>query len=338
MAVKDTGYPDVYIVSSSPHIRSRESVKRIMWDVNLALVPAAIAAVYFFGLPALRTMLISVISCVVAEALLLKLFGKPICITDGSAVVTGVLLAFNLPSTVPWWLPITGAFIAMLLGKHVFGGLGSNPFNPALVARVILTISWPSHMTTFPPPFEGRLGFGADAISTATPLGLLKEDINYGLHLKSSAGVPLWDLFVGSIPGCLGEVSALALLIGAAYLFFRKVITWHTPVAYVCTVIIFSGIYWLIDPTAYANPLYHVFAGGLMIGALFMATDMVTTPVTGKGMLIFGLGCGLLTMIIRFYGGYPEGVSFSILFMNGMTPLIDRFTKPKVFGEVKKSG
>jgi len=329
-----TGLADVLVVSSSPHIRAPESVSRIMWDVNLALVPAAFAAVYFFGLPALMTIVITVLSCVIFESLLLRLLGKPIRVSDGSAVVTGLLLAFNLPPTVPWWLAVAGGFIAMLLGKHLYGGLGSNPFNPALVARVVLFIAWPSFMTTFPAPFGGT--GGADAISTATPLNLLKSDINMGLHLKSSASVSLTDLIAGNVPGCLGEVSALALLLGAGYLFIRKVISWHIPVAYIGTVVVYSGIYWLIDSTAYASPAFHLFAGGLMLGALFMATDMVTSPVTKKGMLIFGFGCGLLTMIIRFYGGYPEGVSFSILFMNALTPLIDKFTKPKVLGEIKK--
>lgn len=305
-----------------------------MWDVNLALVPAAFAAVYFFGLPALMTIVITVLSCVVFEALLLRLFGKSVRASDGSAVVTGLLLAFNLPSTAPWWLAVTGGFIAMLLGKHVYGGLGSNPFNPALVARVALLIAWPSFMTTFPAPFGGR--GGTDAISAATPLNLLKTDIDMGLHLKNSAKVLLSDLFVGNVPGCLGEVSALALLLGAGYLLIRKVISWHIPVAYIGTVVVYSGIYWLMDSTTYASPGFHAFSGGLMIGALFMATDMVTSPVTKKGMLIFGVGCGLLTMIIRFYGGYPEGVSFSILFMNALTPLIDKFTKPRILGEVKE--
>ncbi len=329
-----TGLADVLVVSSSPHIRAPESVSRIMWDVNLALVPAAFAAVYFFGLPALMTIVITVLSCVVFEALLLRLFGKSVRASDGSAVVTGLLLAFNLPSTAPWWLAVTGGFIAMLLGKHVYGGLGSNPFNPALVARVALLIAWPSFMTTFPAPFGGR--GGTDAISAATPLNLLKTDIDMGLHLKNSAKVLLSDLFVGNVPGCLGEVSALALLLGAGYLLIRKVISWHIPVAYIGTVVVYSGIYWLMDSTTYASPGFHAFSGGLMIGALFMATDMVTSPVTKKGMLIFGVGCGLLTMIIRFYGGYPEGVSFSILFMNALTPLIDKFTKPRILGEVKE--
>lgn len=330
----DSGVADVLVVSSSPHIRAPESVSRIMWDVNLALVPAAFAAVYFFGAPALSTMLLAVLSCVVFEALFLRLFGKPITITDGSAVVTGLLLAFNLPPSVPWWLAVAGGFVAMFLGKHVYGGLGCNPFNPALVARVVLLIAWPTFMTTFPAPFGGR--GGADAVSTATPLGLLKTDVTMGLHLRNSASISLSDLFVGNVPGSLGEVSALALLLGAGYLLIRKVISWHIPVAYIGTVVVFSSIYWLNDPTTYANPAFHVFSGGLMLGALFMATDMVTTPVTNRGMLIFGVGCGLLTMIIRFYGGYPEGVSFSILFMNALTPLIDRFTKPRVLGEVKK--
>ncbi|MBN1592215.1 MAG: RnfABCDGE type electron transport complex subunit D [Candidatus Coatesbacteria bacterium] len=322
------------VVSSSPHIKAAGSVSRIMWDVNLALIPAAIAAVYFFGLPALRTIVITVISCVVFEAALQKLFGKRITISDGSAVVTGVLLAYNLPPTAPWWMAIVGGFVAMFLGKHLYGGLGNNPFNPALVSRVVLLVAWPSFMTTFPAPLGGK--GGADAISTATPLNLLKTDMDMGLHLRNSASVPLSDLFVGNVAGSLGEVSALALLLGAIYLLMRKVISWHIPVSYMGTVVIFSGIYWIIDPTAYASPAFHLFAGGLMLGALFMATDMVTTPMTGRGMLIFGVGCGLLTMIIRFYGGYPEGVSFSILFMNALTPLIDKFTKPKVLGEVKK--
>jgi len=325
---------NVLVVSSSPHIRAHESVSRIMWDVNLALLPAAIVGVYLFGLPALTTIVLSVLSTIVSEAVLSRLFGRPLTLGDGSAVVTGLLLAFNLSPSVPWWLVVTGGFIAMLLGKHVYGGLGSNPFNPALVARVVLLVAWPSFMTSFPAPFGGSRG--VDAISTATPLNLLKQDITMGLHLKNSANISLWNLFIGNIPGCIGEVSALALLLGAAYLLLRKVITWHIPVAYIGTVAVFSGIYWLIDPGSYASPAFHVLSGGLMLGALFMATDMVTSPVTRKGMLIFGVGCGLVTMIIRFYGGYPEGVSFSILIMNGLTPLIDKFTKPKVFGEVKK--
>ncbi|HUT03260.1 MAG TPA: RnfABCDGE type electron transport complex subunit D [bacterium] len=325
---------DVLVVSSSPHIRAQESVSRIMWDVNLALLPAAIVGVYLFGPPALITIVLTVLSTVVSEAVLSRLFGKPMRLWDGSAVVTGLLLAFNLPPSVPWWLVVTGGFIAMLIGKHLYGGLGCNPFNPALVARVVLVVAWPSFMTRFPAPFGGR--HGVDAVSTATPLDFLKQDVTMGLHLKNSANISLWDLFVGNIPGCIGEVSALALLLGAAYLLLRKVITWHIPVAYIGTVVLFSGIYWLIDPTSYASPAFHVFSGGLMLGALFMATDMVTTPVTARGMLIFGVGCGLLTMIIRFYGGYPEGVSFSILIMNGLTPLIDKFTKPRILGEVKR--
>ena len=332
--MQQSALANVLVVSSSPHIRAHESVSRIMWDVNLALLPAAIVGVYLFGLPALTTIVLSVLSTIVSEAVLSRLFGRPLTLGDGSAVVTGMLLAFNLSPSVPWWLVVTGGFIAMLLGKHVYGGLGSNPFNPALVARVVLLVAWPSFMTSFPAPFGGSRG--VDAISTATPLNLLKQDITMGLHLKNSANISLWNLFIGNIPGCIGEVSALALLLGAAYLLLRKVITWHIPVAYIGTVAVFSGIYWLIDPGSYASPAFHVLSGGLMLGALFMATDMVTSPVTRKGMLIFGVGCGLVTMIIRFYGGYPEGVSFSILIMNGLTPLIDKFTKPKVFGEVKK--
>nr|HDM59962.1 RnfABCDGE type electron transport complex subunit D [Bacillota bacterium] len=332
--MQQSALANVLVVSSSPHIRAHESVSRIMWDVNLALLPAAIVGVYLFGLPALTTIVLSVLSTIVSEAVLSRLFGRPLTLGDGSAVVTGLLLAFNLSPSVPWWLVVTGGFIAMLLGKHVYGGLGSNPFNPALVARVVLLVAWPSFMTSFPAPFGGSRG--VDAISTATPLNLLKQDITMGLHLKNSANISLWNLFIGNIPGCIGEVSALALLLGAAYLLLRKVITWHIPVAYIGTVAVFSGIYWLIDPGSYASPAFHVLSGGLMLGALFMATDMVTSPVTRKGMLIFGVGCGLVTMIIRFYGGYPEGVSFSILIMNGLTPLIDKFTKPKVFGEVKK--
>jgi len=327
---------EALVVSSSPHIRAPDTVGRIMWDVNLALLPAAVAAVIFFGLPALRTIVICVLSTLASEALLEKLFQRPLRLADGSAVVTGVLLAFNLPSSAPWWLSVVGGFVAMLLGKHIYGGLGSNPFNPALLARVLLLVSWPARMTSFPPTRFARPIFGVDTISTATPLGLLKMDVNNGLHLKHSAGVPLWDLFVGNVPGSLGEVSALALLLGAAYLLSRKVITWHIPTAYVGTVFVFSGIYWLIDPTSYASPLFHILAGGVILGAFFMATDMVTSPMTGRGKLIFGVGCGILTMVIRMYGGYPEGVSFSILFMNGLTPLIDRVTKPRVFGEVKR--
>ena len=323
------------IVSSSPHIHSGESVPRIMYSVIVALAPAAVLSVLLFGLPALRTLALCVAGCLVVEAACQRLFGREIMVRDGSAALTGLLLALNLPADVPFWLPLTGALAAIALGKQVYGGLGHNVFNPALVARVFLLISFPAHMTSWP---RARAPWGAgtvDAVTTATPLGALKEELLLRGHLGELPEFDSLRLLVGDIPGSMGEMSVLALLLGAVYLLYKGYITWHTPVAFIGTVAALTGVMHLIDPGRYADPLFHVLAGGLILGAFFMATDMVTTPVTGPGMLIFGAGCGIITAVIRLWGGYPEGVSFAILIMNAATPLIDRWVKVRKFGYVR---
>ena len=310
-------------ISGSPHVHSDESTKKIMWRVNLALVPALIVAIAFFGINALLVSLISVVSCVLFQWLIEKFVLKvPTTIWDGSAIVTGLLLAFNVPATAQMlWIVVIGALVAIGIGKMSFGGLGKNPFNPALVGRVFLLISFPVQMTTWPVP-----GFtmGFDAATGATPLGAFKEG-------ALPADVTLWDAFLGHIGGSMGEISAIAILLGAIYLLCRKIISWHIPVAFIGTAFIFSGILWLIDPTAYMNPVMTILTGGIMLGACFMATDMVTSPMAKSGQLIFGFGCGLLTIVIRNWGAYPEGVSFAILIMNSVTPLLNRWCKPQRF-------
>lgn len=324
---------DKYTLSTSPHIRNDESIPKIMFGVVLSLIPATLIGIYFFGWDALRVVLICVLGAVFTEYLFQKSTGQKISIFDGSAVVTGLLLALNLPSSSPWWMVLFGAVIAIILGKQIFGGLGQNPFNPALVARVVLLISWPVQMTTWLKPTP--LGSGLDAITAATPLGILKTEVLVSGKIGAAAQITLLDTFIGNIGGCIGEISAAALLIGGIYLLYKGYITWHIPVSFVATVAVISGLFWIINPDKYINPMFHILTGGLLLGAIFMATDMVTTPVTPKGMLIFGVGCGLITVIIRLFGGYPEGVSFSILLMNAVTPLIDRYVRPKRFGEVK---
>lgn len=312
-------------ISGSPHVHSDESTKKIMWRVNLALVPALLVAIAYFGLNALLVSLISVASCVLFQWLIEKFILKQeTTIWDGSAIVTGLLLAFNVPATPQMmWIVVIGALVAIGIGKMSFGGLGKNPFNPALVGRVFLLISFPVQMTTWP-QVGGLFPMGFDVTTGATPLGILKEE--------GMAGMPqAWDLFIGHVGGSLGEVSALAILVGAIYLLCRKIISWHIPVAFIGTAFVFSGILWLVNPEQYLDPLSSILAGGIMLGACFMATDMVTSPMAKSGQLIFGFGCGLLTIIIRNWGAYPEGVSFAILIMNSVTPLLNRWCKPKRF-------
>ncbi len=306
----------MYTVSSSPHIKSNDSVQGIMRDVIIALIPATFAGIYFFGMQAFLVTLVSVLSCIAAEALWQKLTHRKITIGDLSAVVTGLLLAFNLPAAVPLWLPAIGGFFAIIIVKQFFGGIGQNIMNPALAARAFLLASWPVHMTNFT----------VDGTSAATALALLKS---------ASTHVPsLMNVFVGNEGGCIGETSVLALLIGGAYLLYRKVITFHTPLAFIGTVFVLTLISGR-DASLTGNAIYEICAGGLMIGAIFMATDYSTSPMTKKGQVIFGIGCGVLTTVIRLYGGYSEGVSYAILIMSLFVPFIDKFTAPRVFGEVK---
>lgn len=329
-----------YIVSTSPHAHSGASVERIMLDVIIALVPALLASFYFFGWNAVRLVLICVVTSVITEAICRKMMKRDLTLLDYSAALTGILLAFNLPPSLPGWMAVVGCVFAIGIAKQVFGGLGYNPFNPALIGRVVLLISFPVAMTKWhraldPTRWSG-LSLVTDGITTATPLAAAKATTSMGTTLTFTNDTML-QYMLGNMSGCIGEVSALALLIGGIYLLYRKCISWHTPVAYIGTVALFAAILRVAQPEANMPVLFHLLSGGLMLGAIFMATDMVTTPVTKKGMLIFGFGCGVLTMIIRRWGGYPEGVSFAILLMNSVTPLINRATRPRVFGKGKKT-
>lgn len=324
-------------LSSSPHIRDGSSIPGVMHTVVLALVPGAVMGIYLFGVPALVTIILAVASCMGFEAWMQRMMGRRITIWDGSAILTGLLLAMNLPSSAPWWLTIIGSAVAIIVGKHLYGGLGQNIFNPALVARVFLLISWPVQMTSFSAP-SALFAKGVDAVSTATPLTAIKMELmshKPGIDITQLPQPSIFDLLLGVHGGSLGEVSIIALLIGGLYLLYKKVITWQIPVSFIGTALVFSAIMWFVDPMKYANPVFHVLTGGLILGAFFMATDYVTSPVTNKGMLIFGAGCGFLTILIRLFGGYPEGVSFAILLMNLATPLIDKLVIPTKYGEVK---
>jgi len=316
------------LLQSSPHARDRDSVRKVMYTVTLALLPAVVAGTLFFGLRALLVMGLSVLACLLFEGVAVKIAGKPVkeTLLDGSAVITGLLVAMNLPSGLPLWMVVVGALVAVVLGKHVYGGLGNNPFNPALVARVFLLISFPTAMTAWPVTTMQELG--PDVVTAATPLGVLQMD-GAAVALQN---VSYLDLLIGNVGGCLGETSVIALLLGGIILLVRKVISWEIPVTFIATVFIFTTITWLVAPDKHINPLWHVLSGGVMLGAWFMATDMVTSPVSRKGMLLFGAGCGLLTCVIRLWAGYPEGVSFAILIMNGLVPLIDRYLAPTRFG------
>lgn len=318
------------IISPAPHIHGGDSVSKNMTGVIIALMPALLAGLYFFGLGALIVTLTAVVSCMVFEYLIQRFILKgENTLMDGSAALTGLLLAFNLPSNLPVWMIIIGSLVAIGVAKMSFGGLGNNPFNPALVGRVFLLISFPVAMTTWPVAEPLTTAY-LDANTGATVLSMLKEG--------GVAAIPSTiDLFLGKMSGSIGEISALALLIGLVYMLIRKIITWHIPVSILLTVLVFSGILYLTDSISYASPVVHLLSGGLMLGAIFMATDYVTSPMNPKGMLIFGVGIGIITVVIRSWGAYPEGVSFAILIMNGFTPLINTYVKPKRFGEkIKK--
>ena len=320
---------DKLIISPSPHVHSGDTVSNKMIGVFVALIPAYLAGLYFFGLGALIISLTAILSCVAFEYLIQRFILKgSITITDGSAALTGILLAFNLPTNLPVWQVVIGSFVAIGIAKMSFGGLGNNPFNPALVARVFLLISFPAQMTSWPKPIPWNPSY-LDAVTAATPLAILKGQFS---EVPSTL-----NLFIGNVGGSMGEVSALALLIGFAYLLIRKIITWHIPVSILVTVALFTAILHFANPDAFiGTPVYHLLTGGLMLGAIYMATDYVTSPMTSRGMLIFGVGIGVITVIIRVFGAYPEGVSFAILIMNAFTPLINKYVKPKRFGEVKR--
>ncbi len=318
-------------ISPSPHVHSSDSTQKIMLRVVYAMIPALIWSVFVFGFDALRVTLIAVVACLVFEFIIQKylLKVKP-SVTDGSALVTAILLAFNVPSNLPWWIIIIGSAAAIGVGKLSFGGLGNNIFNPALVGRVFMLISFPVQMTSWPVNKYA----GVDGVTAATPLGIIKEGIANGTPISEiSKNLPsTTDLFLGSMGGSLGEISAALLILGGLYMLFKKVITWHIPVSIIATVFVYAGIFWLINPEIYIHPLYHVLTGGLMLGAIFMATDMVSSPMTPKGQLIYGVGIGVITISIRLFGAYPEGISFAILIMNAVTPLLNTYVKPKRFG------
>lgn len=325
------------MVSGTPHIRSNETITSIMRDVIIALCPAAIMGVIFFGLSALIEIIVSILSCIFFEWLYEKITKKPCTIKDLSAVVTGLLLAMNLPAldlstnfAAAIWMPFVGSFFAIIIAKMLFGGLGQNFINPALAGRAFLLASYPTLMSGG--AFRPTNFMNVDATTYATPLSAIKEGT-----LTSVTSNDLVNALIGNMGGTIGETCAIALILGGIYLIAKKVISWKTPVVYIATVFVFTYIFKLIggDAGAVRMPVYELFTGGLMLGAFFMATDYSSTPVTPKGKIIMGLGCGFITVLIRVYGGYPEGVSYSILLMNLVTPLIDKYTTPKKFGYVK---
>lgn len=313
-------------VSPAPHIRANTSTRRIMLDVLIALVPAVFCGVLFFGMRALALVAVSVLACVGFEYLWQKLLHKSVMVHDLTAVVTGVLLALNLPVTVPFWLPVIGAFFAIIIVKQMFGGVGSNFVNPAMAGRAFLLASWPVLMTRFVLPFAGGFFVPVDVMTTATPLSVIKSAQGFE-NLPS-----ILSMFTGNIGGCIGETSALALILGGLYLVLRRVITFHIPASFVGTVAVLSFLFSKGSMSAVDSLLYNVLGGGLLLGAIFMATDYVTSPMTKKGQVIMGVGCGAITFLIRHFGGYPEGVTYGILLMNIATPLIDRWCRPKKFG------
>lgn len=332
---------DKLIVSPSPHQLGTNSVKKLMYGVLIALIPALATSVWFFGLGAIIVTITAVLSCILFEYLITKfILKRDMTILDGSAALTGILLAFNLPSNLPIWLIIIGSFVAIGIGKMSFGGLGNNPFNPALVGRVFLLISWPVQMTSWPVPkpiSEGMLNY-TDVTTGATPLGQLAEAMRNGDSMtKFAEKIPdNMEMFMGFMGGSAGEIGAAALLLGFAWMLYKKIITWHIPVSILGTVAIFTGILWLADPLNFINPVFHLLTGGVMLGAIFMATDYVTSPMSRRGMIVYGIGIGVLTVVIRLWGAYPEGVSFAILIMNATVPIINMYMKPKRFGEIIK--
>jgi electron transport complex protein RnfD len=363
-------------VSPSPHAHSGQSVEKLMYGVVLAMLPVLAVSVYFFGMGAIYVTLLSVVSCIFFEYLIQQFILKvPTRIGDGSAMVTGILLAFNLPASLPPHIIIIGALVSIGIGKMTFGGLGNNPFNPALVGRVFLLLSFPTRMTKYPIAngFDTPVLIGSqnlDAATGPTPLGLVKEGLKNGeniVDIFTRNDITYGDFFMGDIRGSLGEIAAFALVIGLAYMLIRKIITWHIPVSVLGSVFMLAGILWLFSleghtflldrlgitlpyiqymdkglgeklPFHMADPVFHLLTGGVLLGAIFMATDYVTSPMTPKGMWIYGIGIGFITLIIRVFGAYPEGVSFAILIMNGFVPLINRYIKPKRFGEEVNNG
>lgn len=318
-----------FILQSSPHLKDKDSVPKIMYAVIISLIPAVFASLYFFRFKAFILLISCIAACLVTEALFIWLRKKSLhSLLDGSAIITGMLLAMTLPPSLSLELAIIGAVIAIAVGKQVFGGLGYNIFNPALVGRAFLQTAFPVSMTTWIPPVMTKI----NTATYATPLGNLK----FQDALAQGTLSPLKDLFLGNVGGCLGETSALALILGGLFLLFRRVIDWRIPLGILLSLTAFTGIFWIANPDKYATPLFHILAGGLLIGAFFMATDMVTSPITPLGTWIYALGIGILVALIRLFGGFPEGVMYSILFMNAFVPLLNRYTRPRILGERRK--
>jgi electron transport complex protein RnfD len=324
------------IVSVSPHVKSDETTSRIMWTVSLSLLPAMIMSVYFFGPRALFVTALCIMSAVLSEYLFQKGLKRSININDGSAFLTGLLLGMNLPPALPFYIPIVGSVVAIVITKQLFGGLGFNIFNPALIGRAFVLISWPRAMTTWSEPTAAFVAL--DAKTTATPLGILKEEgIGKLLEVFGDKINLYTQLLIGHRGGCIGETSIIALLIGAAFLFYKGYITWHIPISFLGTAAILAWVFGGKGTGLFTgDPIMHLLSGGLVLGAFFMATDYVTSPSLRKGQIIFGVGCGAMTMLIRLKGGYPEGVMFAILLMNCFAPLIDRSLKAKPFGTMKE--
>ena len=319
---------DKLLVSPSPHLHTTTSTKSLMRDVVIALVPALLVSVLFYGWSELLVLGVSVASCILLEYLITKyLLKKPCTIGDWSAVITGLLLALNLPASTPWWVVFIGAVVAIGVAKMTFGGLGQNLFNPALVGRVFLLISFPTYMTDWSKPAGFITNSMVDAYSGATPLGLAK-----GLGPQGVEGLDYMDMLFCNIGGSAGELSAIALIIGFVYLLARRVIRPYITLSILATVAVFSGIFWAINPAEYTDPLFNLLTGGLLLGSIFMATDYVTSPMSNLGGVVFGVGIGLITMLIRYFGAYPEGVSFAILIMNSVVPLLNKWFHAKKYG------
>jgi electron transport complex protein RnfD len=324
---------DKLLVMFSPHDRDPMTTNKVMLLVVAALVPSIIGSVYFYGHYAVKGYLLTIAFCMGFEYLFDKISKRPTQIKDNSALLTGVLLAMNMPAGAPWWLMLIGSFVAIIVSKAVYGGLGQNPFNPALVGRVFLLIAWPAEMTAWIVPQTVQKGLVLDAVSTATPLGSLKADLLAKGVIVQDNLAPIMDQVIGNVSGCLGGDSALLVLLGGLILLQQRIITWHIPVSFIGTVFGLTGLYWLIFPELTINPLLHVVSGGVMLGAFFMATDYVTSPMMKRAQIIFGIGCGVITVVIRLFGSYPEGVGFAILIMNAFVPLLDNYMRPKSFGE-----
>ncbi len=325
------------IVSIGPHVRTEESTARIMWTVSAALLPATLMGVYYFGMPAIMVILICIATSMAAEAGMQMLLKKPVTLSDGSAFQTGLLLAMNLPANAPWYIPFIGSIVAIMIAKHLFGGLGYNIFNPALIGRAFVLISFAKIMTTFVAPATSFMA--VDAKTMATPLVLLKEEgMAKLLEVFHTKAALYQDLFIGNRAGSLGETSVIALLVGAAFLIFKRYITWHIPIPFIATVGVLAWMFGGKEGLMTGDPVFHMMSGGLILGAFFMATDYVTGPSVRSAQIVFGVCAGALTILIRLKGGYPEGVMFAILLMNCFSPLLDRGMRSKVFGKAEAKG